>query len=266
MPWQTNFKRGPAAAILALASLGLSCEAEQPRPYCTISRAAYAARYELEGQPTGMCTGYTPLKGEQLGGQAYLPDPGVPGAKYSLAIQSEVLGKRKVEGERADPKVVDPDPNHKPYSHGPFTTDRPDPDTNICSAPVLGDAEMNLAELVIRKPMAMPPTTETLPAIQVKYHWSDVKSYVTAANTGLIWGGNLEHTLNGCTAKYTVVALSPPVSCAGEDMKPDAKLCEAAPRESEGFFGSGLNPDIVVECDPDLLLCVAAQPFPSLRK
>ena len=251
------------AVLLLLASL--SCEAEQPRPYCTISRAIYAARYVLEGQPTGMCTGYTALKGEELGGQAYLPDPEKAGDKYSLAIQSPILGKRVVEGQRAMPPVVDPDANHKPYSFGAFTTDRPDPSTNICSAPVLSDAELNLGELVIRKPNAMPPTMETLPPIQVKYHWSDVKSYVTAANTGLVWGGTLDHTLNGCTARYRVVAISPPVSCAGPDMKPDPALCSATPREAEGFFGSGLNPDVAVDCDPDLLLCVPAGAFPSLR-
>jgi hypothetical protein len=255
-----------AGLALLLGAAGLSCNDDQPAPFCTISRALYAARYVPDGQPTGMCAGYVPLKGEKLGGQAYLPDPMKAGDKYSLAIQSPVLGQRVVEGERANPKVLDPDPNHKPYSLGQFTADRPD-GNNICSAPTLSDAEFNGGALLLPgNPTAMPPVPpETLPPIAVKYHWSDFKSLVSATNIGLVWGANLEHTLNGCTAKYSVVAIAPPVDCTGANGMADNSKCDVTPREAENFFGSGLNPDTAVTCDPDLLLCVPSGPFPSKK-
>ena len=81
-----------------------------------------------------------------------------------------------------------------------------------------------------------------------------------------LWGGELDYTSGDCTAKYKVVAISPLVSCATMDGKADPHLCVAEPDPSSGFQGSGLSPDIEVMCHPDLLLCVPAKSFPSLKK
>jgi hypothetical protein len=242
------------AATLLLSGLTLSCSGEQPPPFCTISRALYAAHYELvPGSGSGACA---ELKGEPLGGQAYVPDPDKAGDFGSLAIQSETLGKRLMAGAAANPPVVDADTSHKPYSHGGFKSRLPE--NNVCTVPKLNDAELDVGPVTSGMDM--------LPAMKVKYHWSNVKSYVSAAQIGVLWGGELDYTSGDCTAKYKVVAISPLVSCADKDGKADAHLCVAEPDPATGFSGSGLSPDIEVACDPDLLLCVPARPFPSLKK
>jgi len=245
-------KRAAAGAALLLLSMGLSCGGEQPPPFCTISRATYAARYELvSGQ--GACA---ELKGEVLGGQAYVPDPTKNDDFGSLAIQSDAMGKRILAGEAMMPPVVDANKSHKPYAYGGFKSRTPDAD-NVCTVPKLSDAELEQE--------AVMSGMEMLPPIHVKYHWSNVKSYVTTAQIGVLWGGELDYTLGDCTAKYKVVAISPMVSCADEGGKADPHLCVAEPDPKSGFAGSGLNPDIEVKCDPDLLLCVPAKAFPSLE-
>lgn len=236
-------------AALILGGLTISCDATQPPPFCTISRALYAARYDLVSG-SGACS---ELKGESLGGQAYVPDPSKPDDFGSLAIQSEAVGKRLMAGAAA--MVVDPNPAHKPYAHGGFTSRLPQ--NNVCSVPKLSDAEVELGPVM--------SGTEMLPAMNVKYHWSNVKAYVNAAQIGVLWGGELEYTSDGCTAKYKVVAISPLVSC-DKDGQPDPHLCVAEPDPASGFAGSGLSPDIEVMCHPELKICVPAKNFPSLKK
>jgi hypothetical protein len=231
--------------------LAATCTPEQPPPFCTVSRAVYAARYTL-ATGTGDCAG---LKGEVLGAQAYLADPDKAGDLGGLAIQSQAVGQRLIDGEAATPPVVDPDPNHRPFAYGKFSSERPD-DAHVCTVPTLSDGEFNQG--------ALTTAMATLPAIAVKYHFTNVKTFVTAANTGVLWGGDLQYTSGTCTASYKVVAISPMVSCADPAGKPDAHLCVAEPDPASGFAGSGLNPDIKVKCDPDLLLCVPAGDFPSL--
>jgi hypothetical protein len=246
-------RRARAALGALLLSLGLSCGGEQPPPFCTISRATYAARYTLVSGE-GACA---ELKGEVLGGQAYVPDPSRKGDHGSLAIQSEALGKRIQAGAKMMPPVVDLNEEHKPFAHGGFTNRLPD-GNNVCSVPRLSEARLEQGAVMMEM--------EMLPAIDVTYKFSNVKSYVAASQIGVLFGGDLEYTLAGCTAKYKVMAISPLVSCADKDGKPDAHLCDAIPDPASGFAGSGLNPDIEVACDPDLLLCVPAKSFPSLKR
>jgi hypothetical protein len=104
-----------------------------------------------------------------------------------------------------------------------------------------------------------------LPPMHVKYHWSNVKAYVNAAQIGVLRGGELDYSSGDCMAKYKVMAISPLVSCE-KDGKPDPHLCVAEPDPASGFQGSGLSPDVEVMCHPDLLLCVPAKSFPSLKK
>jgi hypothetical protein len=247
LPGSARAKAGAGAALLLL-SMGLSCSAEQPPPFCTISRATYAARYQLvSGQ--GPCAG---LKGEVLGGQAFLADPDKAGDKGSVALQSEALGIRLQAGEAVTPAVVDANTSHKLYALGKFTSDTPD-GAHVCSVPTLADAE--LMQAAFTGPVgAMGAAGTAYPAIDVKYHWSNVKSYVTAASTGVVLGGDLDYTLDGCTAKYQVVAIAPKISCAGSNGQADQTICDTDPN---------LNPDVAILCEPTTLLCVPANDFPS---
>jgi hypothetical protein len=242
-----------AAGSLLFCALGLSCNGAQPPPFCTISRATYAARY-LRVSGTGACS---ELEGEVLGGQAYVPDPDKAGDFGSLAIQSEALGKRMMDGAAATPPMADANSTHKPYSYGGFVSRTPD-SNNVCSVPKLSDAELQMD--------AFTSGMDMVPATQLRYRWSNVKAYVNAAQIGVLWGGNLEYTSGDCTAKYEVVAISPLVSCADKDGKADPHLCVAEPDPKSGFAGSGLSPDIEVKCDEALLLCVPADRFPSLKQ
>jgi hypothetical protein len=252
-PIETRFARAlparhrhVAGAALLLLSIGISCSADQPPPFCTISRATYAARYQLvSGQ--GPCA---MLKGEVLGGQAYLAVPDQPGDKGSVALQSEALGIRRQAGEALDPKVVDPDMTHNLYAHGKFTSDTPD-GAHVCTVPTLDDAQMVQAAFTGPMEMNMPGTM--YPAINVRYHWSNVRSYVTAASTGVVIGGELDYTLDGCTAKYNVVAIAPKVTC-DKDGAADQSICDTDPN---------LNPDVAILCEPTTHLCVPANDFPS---
>jgi hypothetical protein len=246
------FRTGtPVIAALLLLSVGLSCGADQPPPFCTISRATYAARYKLvSGQ--GPCA---ELKGEVLGGQAYLANPDKPGDKGSVALQSVAVGTRIQDGEALNPPVLDADRTHKAYAHGKFTSDTPDGNA-ICSVPTLDDAQ--LVQAAFTGAMgAMGAAGKVYPAIDVRYHWTNVKSYVTAASTGVVIGGELDYTLDGCTARYEVVAIAPKVECAGKDGMADQSLCDNDPN---------LNPDVAILCEPTTLLCVPAKDlkdFPS---
>ena len=234
------------ATAALLLSVGLSCSADQPPPFCTISRATYAARYELV-TGTGPCAA---IKGEVLGGQAYLANPDTPGDKGSVAFQSEAIGTRLLAGQALTPPVVDADATHKPYAYGKFTSDTPD-GNHVCTVPTLDDAQFVQGAFTGPMEMNMPGTM--YPAINVKYHWSNVRSYVTAASTGVVVGGDLDYTLDGCTAKFKVVAIAPKVSC-DKDGQPDQTICDTDPN---------LNPDVAIVCEPTTHLCVPKNDFPS---
>jgi hypothetical protein len=234
------------ATAALLLSVGLSCSADQPPPFCTISRATYAARYELISG-TGPCAQVT---GEVLGGQAYLANPDVPGDKGSVAFQSEAIGTRLLAGKAVTPPVVDADATHKPYAYGKFTSDTPD-GNHVCTVPTLDDAQF--VQAAFTGPMEMNMPGAAYPAIDVKYHWSNVRSYVTAASTGVVVGGDLDYTLDGCTAKFKVVAIAPKVSC-DKNGQADQTICDTDPN---------LNPDVAILCEPMTHLCVPKNDFPS---
>ena len=249
----------PLLAALLFGAILAACEsAEQPRPFCTVRRDAYAARFQLLSG-SGPCA---ELKGEVLGAQAYLPDPDLPDDRYSMAIQSAALGQRIQAGRAANPQVLPMDVDAKPYAWGKFSADRPD-ESNICRVETMSQAELRQGPLPEIPAVEGAQAQAAQPAIDVAYRWTGVQSYVTTAITGVVWGAELEYQLNGCTATYKVVALAPVVECGVNGM-PDDSLC-GGPDPDKGFLGSGLNPDIAVNCHPDLLLCVAAQDFPSLK-
>jgi hypothetical protein len=83
---------------------------------------------------------------------------------------------------------------------------------------------------------------------------------------------DLTYTMNGCTAEYEVVALSPFASCDNGTLQPEQKLCspERDP-DNPRSGGSGISPEFATEClkdparDPHWVACFPAGPFPSFR-
>jgi hypothetical protein len=256
--------RAQAVALLAstavLAAAGLSCEADQPRVQCTISRSTFAARYQLLSG-TGRCA---ELIGDLLGVQAYVPDPLNPGDRLSsVAIKSEFVASKEVLGRNAVPQVLDANPDHRSYALGKFTSVYPDANDH-CHIPQLSIAEYQ------RGPV--PTNRLPDPAIDVKHLWKNVRVLVTPALTGVVMEADLTYTLDDCTAEYHVVALSPMASCDGGTLTPKQSLCapERDPDDPRSG-GSGISPEFATEClkdparDPHWVACFPSRQFPSFK-
>lgn len=253
------------ATVLSLA--GASCS--QPSISCVVGHGAFYARYTLVSQ-TG--TGCGDLTGDDIGMSTYLaPNADKSLANYdsrSLAVQSSLLGdlRQTWEGlQGPDYDVV----NNKAYAFGAYTS-KPD-DGNICYAggangtAALVPAELNLPEVTVTEDDG---TMTTTPAQHVRQEWKNIRVYVTADVPGTQAVGEMtyEDVTAGCSATYTFVALYPSVYCGLDDdedpMTPDIvdeEACNPVADPSKGrVFGSGINPDFKVRCDPQVLHCVLA--------
>ncbi|HTN86060.1 MAG TPA: hypothetical protein VL242_20310, partial [Sorangium sp.] len=130
----------------------------------------------------------------------------------------------------------------------------------------------------------------------LRYEWSNLQVYVTAANLGNTFQADLTYTEGTCTAKYRVVGLWPQVGCekyVEQDMidpeteepvldeegnvvkeivptgEPEDKLCDNTPDPESPYFipvASGISEDLKVKCDPTMLVCVLdSQTVPALK-
>ncbi|WP_437738486.1 hypothetical protein [Sorangium sp. So ce1335] len=131
----------------------------------------------------------------------------------------------------------------------------------------------------------------------LKYEWSNLEVYVTAANLGNTFQADLTYTEGTCTAKYRVVGLWPQVGCeklveqqmvdpetdepvvdeeTGEPVmevvatgEPEDKLCDNTPDPEPPYFlpwASGISEDLKVKCDPVMLVCVLdSDKVPALK-
>jgi hypothetical protein len=251
-----------------LGSIIATAACDQPLPTCVTGRGDFAAKYTLVSG-TGACA---TLKGDTLGIQSYnaVADKNRPDLdKTSIAIKSATLGAAIANATSLD--YGDPDPTHKPYAFGAFTTAEPGSD-NFCNIPTMQPAIQNIPALP-----GIPATPDTdagkgtpavdpLPADSVQYKWSNVRVYVTTAATGTQLGADLEYTENGCTATYKVNAVYPAAPCDDGTGKPSDVLCSPVANPDAGLAtGTGINPDYPVVCDPDLLLCVLSKDVPAFR-
>jgi hypothetical protein len=269
-----------ATATLALGAAGLSLTScSQPSIECTSARGAFIAKfYPVSG--TDFCAQYP---GERIGLQTYNPadttescekrgddlvcDGTTPDfSSTSLAIQTDTTGFLLYA------EAPDTDPTHQRFALGDFSSTEPD-DNDFCSV-----TAMSPAQQVVQfgqydeegNPVLDDEGNQVLdPPLDIKYEWSNVNLYVTAAAPGTQLTADLTYTEDGCTATYKVVALYPAVDCGVYDedgnlavddagnVLLDPQLCvpEAAP--DKGYaFGSGINPDFPVNCDPVLHHCV----------
>lgn len=250
-----------ASMMLALSLGSLSCE--QPRIMCLAGHGGFAATYTLvpgSKEGTGDCD---MLLGEIIGIEKYNPSTSEAAetqdlTQATLAIQSDTLGTLARAADEAG--FVDQD--SQVYSLGDFETVEPD-ENDVCYVPTLSPAEQNIPEL-----------SPDVPQTDIKYEWSDVRIYVTAAYPGTQMVGTLRYTENGCSASYSVTGLWPAVACEALDAdgngtgQPDPRLCDPKANPEEGrATGSGINPDLApnVVCDENLLLCVLKSPPEALQ-
>jgi hypothetical protein len=89
------------------------------------------------------------------------------------------------------------------------------------------------------------------PRNNVEDEWSDVSVYVTAADQGSQFSGDVTVRRDGCAVRYHAVGLWPGVPCddGNGNALPDRGNPCAAPAVGR-FTGSGISPEARVVCKP----------------
>jgi hypothetical protein len=91
------------------------------------------------------------------------------------------------------------------------------------------------------------------PATSVRYEWSNVRVYVSAAETGAQTYADLKVTQDGCSVSYHVSIMVPRVLCGTTDPTTgatvgDPTLCDPQPDGPNNPSGSGINTNIAPQC------------------
>jgi hypothetical protein len=232
-----------ALALVAGAWSFASCS--QPPTPCTVGPAGaypYAVRYTPLGAPPACATstGFLIQRGDLVGIDAYFRP--YAGAVATVALRADTLGQ-EVKKYRTR-SVADPDPTHQPYALGAFAAVNPDADA-MCRVIGLELAEQDLS--------STPAGSGALPAESIQYVWSNVAFYVTAADQGTQFSGDVVITLDGCSVRYHAVGLWPGVPCDDGHGNALPDLCNPCAEPDVGrFTGSGISPDAKVVCRPIL--------------
>ena len=248
-----------ATSLIGATTVLVATSCQQPPVLCTCGRGDFAAMYSYVSGPTECGN----LKYEILGMNAYSFEKDGPNTgsmadwnRGAVAIGSERIGW--LIDRAAESMVSDANPGHKLYTGGDFPKE---PTNDFCAVPTMRmpDAEINMPEIP-----AIPdnPTTTDVneskplvPATHYVYKWSNLEYLVRPDAIGTQLRGDLEYTMNGCTAKYKMKAVYPARNCekqddAGNPMgMPDPERCSpVAQPEKKIFEGSGISPDFPVEC------------------
>lgn len=282
--------------IVALAMSGsafVSCS--QPKVECQVALASttygYATRFTLKNQPAGTCADRV-IPGDTFGMEFYHPPTEdkttYDASKTPIAVQADSFGyEASLRAEQAAiaaefpagelefdcvvdeatgaNSCLDNDPTHKLYAMGEFGSPEPDA-SDLCSAKmtVTAAAEMHFPAVPAIPPDPEDPEDpgmEAWPAKTVRYEWTKLDVFVTAAAPGTQFTGTLKYTEDDCTLVYEVVGMWPSVFCGTEQEDgsylPDDVWCSPCPDPEAGIvYGSGISPDFPTMCDPDLLICV----------
>lgn len=253
--------------LFLLGSSGVSCT--QPELLCNVTSSPfdpYIAQY-IPKDPASNCLA---LPGEFIGMKTYNPPledgKNVDASKTSVAVQAIAVGQLTDDGRAAG--AVDSDQTHTQFSLGDFSN-TPNAD-DFCSAPDLSAAEQHIPRTDYTDAEG---NAQVFPETRLKYEWKDLQVYMTFAAPGSAATGEVTitrevtdpttGTTDSCTTTYVANALFPAVGCevtdamgAGTGMPDDTRCCSKADLANGRPFGSGINPDFKVKCDPTLLLCV----------
>lgn len=249
MPVTTKLSALASAALLLV--LGASCT--QPRMNCTTAHTNYVGKYTLKsGDPTSPCGS---LKGDLLNMQTYFATGGLNGtpkfAEPSVVIRTDTSVYANLDpedygsGYGPDGGPV-PIPGyaydyHAANSLGKFASGEPDA-SDFCTAKDMAPSVIAIPELPA---YTIPDDPETVdvdetemipatPATTLRHEWTKARWLVSPDAQGTQFDGTVKVTIDGCTAEYDVLAVSPAVPCTVDDD------CKA---------GSGINPDFAVTCD-----------------
>jgi hypothetical protein len=251
----------PVWACLPL--LVATCLPDQPPMLCAVSIGAFAVKYTLiEG--SGACS---QLRTGRVGVESYLPSTGSdhPGFERPVvALRAEEMGAllRQYDAVgRIDAKQV--------TSTAQFADVNPS-GQGFCRVGAMNAATMTLASIA-----ASPDGTKpALPAVDLRYEWSDLRFYVTPSSIGAQFTAELTYRKDDCTARYRADGIFPAVSCRGTMRTPDGMmvsmpdetLCSPCADDSKGrSIGSGIHPDVETTCDEQAMVCLVKNEPPSLR-
>jgi hypothetical protein len=251
-----------------LLVLGASCT--QPRMNCTTAHSTYAAKYTLKsGDPNSPCGA---LPGDFIEMQTYFATGGLNGtpkfSEPSLAIRTgtsvaaNIIPDDYGAGYGPDGGPV-PIPGYT-YDYyvanalGKFAAGVPD-DDDFCTAKDMMPSVVSTPELPSYMIPDDPATmdvdeTETVPATPattMRHEWTKARWLVSPDAQGTQFDGTVKFVVDGCTAEYDVIAVSPAVSCEKDED------CAAE--------GIGINPDFAVVCDLGIGACVPSKALPAYK-
>lgn len=255
---QVTTKLSLLASSALLLALGASCT--QPRMNCTTAHVTYAAQYTLKsGDPTSPCGS---IPGEYLEMQTYFATGGLNGtpkfSEPSLAIRADLsVTYNETPGEYPVEVPGFTYDYYAPNALGKFISGLPD-DSDFCTATDMKPSVVSLPELpeymVEDDPETPEDETATVPAsppTTLRYEWSKARWVVTPDAQGTQFDGTVKISIDGCTAEYDVLAVSPAVGCETDDDCADP--------------AAGINPDFAVTCNVDLGLCVPSKKLPAYK-
>ena len=268
---------GLLACAGMLSIFGASCE--QPQIDCRSARGSFATVYVSRGggaECSDLGTGITGLQSYYVAaGTADDPKPGYE--KSFLAMRAEDMGNLEATYDEVAAECAGADPVSARDLSGKGDFAGVEPTNDYCS--VAAVATTHFASAAI--PAAGPPDpmdpenpcladADLLPAIDVKYTWSNVQLEVTSDVQGTRFQADLKYEKDGCSADYTVCGVWPVIGCeklvlneeTGEvegTGEPEDKLCDPDPDPEVPYqlsYGSGINSNFGAKCDPTTLLCV----------
>ena len=272
-----------ACVFVGAAAALLGCE--QPEPRCNVAHGSFWAQYKLvEGE--GACS---ELPGELLDVQSYYAQRSATDKRpdydaVSIAIQPGNI--TAALGNAAG--IEEPDAEDVAYSIGRIGTSQPGAD-GFCRADKLSAATLRLPA-VPEHSIDECNTAPEAPAYNIKYEFSRVRIYYTPSAIGTQFEADLTYTQDDCVAKYHVTAVYPAVPCGATPAVDAGVVADAGPVEQEEPAADGgvacppapppgpdpepdvalcerskINPDFALSCDPATMMCVLANPSPSLK-
>jgi hypothetical protein len=266
-------KRAHLWVSLVLAACAAACaftSCSEPATPCLVGAAGlsgpgsifgYATIYTVKGALPACADapGFQPQRGDVIGMQLYYK-PNAAGTGFddtvpaSVAIQTQTMGNEQLAySTMTYSDMMTPIPftdgvkGHAPYALGSFTTVNPGSDA-LCHVANLQPAEESFP--------AVPAgaMSSALPADDLRYDWSNVEVYVTAADQGNQFAGDVTITDQGCAVQYHAVGLWPAIDCSATDAMgnvtgPDLDMCNPCAEPDKGRpTGSGISPDAAVSC------------------
>lgn len=276
---KSHLKSG-AASLVALLSLVGAPSCDSPKLLCDVASGPYIVRY----YPKDAGADCLSLKGELIGMKTYNPPSAdgenIDASKTTVAVQASSVGDTADAAAAAG--TEDPDKTHTLYSYGDYSN-TPDAD-DVCSASALSSAEIHVPKTAYTDDDGNP---RVLPETRLVYAWKSLDVYTTFSSTGNAATGEVTLTRevtdpdtgvkDACTTTYVVSALYPAVGCEvldadgnGTGVMDETACCPEPDLAKDRPYGSGINPDFKVKCDPDLLTCVLdwqpGEAFPPMGK